>query len=137
MRRSFSCLLGLLLCSVTAWGQTSQPADGPKPVQLTTSDLLQQLRQASKELPPFDTKITLTPQQQEQAAGVCALWKQAQGRVAGIPKAEDRVFVARVGAEAGFAAGDADIMLAGAKLLWQELPPDKRDKDSRATLLLA
>lgn len=135
MCMKLSCLLGVLLWTMAAWGQTITPAPVAKPVRLPAKELIQQLQQANKDLPKFADKSEITPQHQEQAIAACELYKQAYARLAEFPDAEAKVALGAIGVQMGFLAGDPQTMLSGAKLVWKVLPAEQKVKMPPAMML--
>ncbi len=130
MRRNCICGTAVLACTLAAWSLTTRPAG-----MGSGEDLPSRIHEAVRELPSLDAPA-VTPEQQSRGKEACALYRAGLGqleKLGGIA----RMKLAFVGAHGGFAAGDAKVMLSGARLLQNEARGSKWEEYAAYTLAWA
>ncbi len=118
-RKSGKCALlvaGMVLTS-GLWMQADTPTTGPAEAKLTPQELKARIQQMVSSL-PNELEQTPTPDQEAKALEGCKLFTSAQTRLAELDQS-GKALLGHLGVRSGLCAGDPEIMLAGAKLLWQ------------------
>ncbi len=127
------CLGFFLVCAAAARGQGTRPSGG-SPARLDGAELAGLIDGMVRMLPSIDAVVTST--QQAAGAQACKLYS------AGYPQRAEmggllRLRLGLLGLHGGFAAGDAEAMLSGAKLLMQEARKSKLEGYARYALAWA